>query len=538
MNNTIYLPDSAYQKFREQNPRRAAVSDLMSPLSTQNIPQTIVRPNGMDLREVGQLGLNASGGMVRESSSIDLMGKGFRRWVRMMVEQDATVGAMLFLIEMMVRTVDWTVQTPDHLSKDPQAQQLVEFVNQCLHDMNQPFIEVLSEILSFIPYGWSYFEIVYKQRGGPDEVDGTLRSNHTDNKVGWRKWAPRPQDTLMGWEFDNHGGIRGMWQVAPPEYNPVFIPIQKSLLFRNNSKKGNPEGQSVLSSVRRVLKKKWDYEDLEGIGIERDLAGLPIAWIPPQYLSANATADQLALKNQVDQIVQNVKRDTQEGLVFPLVYDEHGNKLFDFTLLSASGQRQFNIRDTIESLTRQIAMAVMADFMTMGHEKIGSYAMSNDKSRMFSVAMGAWLDLIAAIINTYAIPRLLQQNPGMDVRKAPILVHSDIDQRNLAEIGDYVKKLSDAGAPVFQDTAILEYLLEIAEIPIPEGGLKILDPIKVYNDEQKLKKDELAQKDRQAEASREQAAASREQAAARPQPAASNNRNNSNNLQATESTDG
>jgi hypothetical protein len=33
---------------------------------------------------------------------------------------------------------------------------------------------------------------------------------------------------------------------------------------------------------------KTRIENIEGIGIERDLAGLPVAWVPPDYMAPEA----------------------------------------------------------------------------------------------------------------------------------------------------------------------------------------------------------------------------------------------------------
>ena len=54
------------------------------------------------------------------------------------------------------------------------------------------------------------------------------------------------------------------------------IPMSKALLFRTKSRKNNPEGRSILRNAYRSWYFKRRIQEIEGIGIERDLAGLPV----------------------------------------------------------------------------------------------------------------------------------------------------------------------------------------------------------------------------------------------------------------------
>jgi hypothetical protein len=79
-----------------------------------------------------------------------------------------------------------------------------------------------------------------------------------------------------------------------------------------NNSKNNPEGRSLLRNAYRPWYYKHRIEEIEAVGVERDLAGLPIAYLPPEYLSSSATADQIQVRNAIEQIVQTVKINEQE----------------------------------------------------------------------------------------------------------------------------------------------------------------------------------------------------------------------------------
>jgi len=242
--------------------------------------------------------------------------------------------------------------------------------------------------------------------------------------------------------------------------------MEKALLFRTSVYKNNPQGKSLLRNAYSAWYFKKHIEIIEGIGVERDLAGLPIAWVPPELLSSQASEEDRAILESIKRIVTNVRRDEQEGIVFPLLYDENGHKLYDFTLLSTGGTRQFNTDQIIARYDQRIAMTVLADFILLGHEHVGSFSLASSKTHLFSVALGSWLNMIAAQFNRVAIPRLFKLN-GYSLKKLPKLVHGDIEVPNLTELGDYITKLAGAGMDLFPDQKLEEYLRKVANLPSP-----------------------------------------------------------------------
>src|SRR5690606_26845233 len=98
--------------------------------------------------------------------------------------------------------------------------------------------------------------------------------------VGWARIPSRSQHTLYGWQFADNGDIKGFIQQAPPKYETITIPLSKGLLFRTKIARDNPEGRSLLRNAYRPWYFKKRIEEIEGIGIERDLAGLPVLQAP------------------------------------------------------------------------------------------------------------------------------------------------------------------------------------------------------------------------------------------------------------------
>lgn len=413
-----------------------------------------------DLQEFGSSGLRRNGGAITEEFLTMLRGARGAKVYREMADNDPVVGSILYAIEKIITRLEWRV---DPFDDTPISQEQADFIQSCLDDMSESWDSTVTSILSMLVFGWSYHEIVYKIRSG-DVDDPQRKSKFNDNKIGWRKFAIRSQETLDSWQFDEDGGIQAMLQST--DSGLTTIPIDKSLLFRTNTAKNNPEGRSLLRNAYRPWYFKRRIEEIEAIGIERDLAGLPIAYLPPEYLSSNATADQKAIVAAMTQIVQNVKRNEQEGIVFPLVYDESGHKLFDLQLLSTGGSRQFDTDKVIARYDQRIAMSVLSDFILLGHESVGSFALGSSKMDLWTMAVDAIAKSIAEVINSHAIPRLMRLN-GMSTTTAPYLTYGEISHVDLGEISDFASKLTQAGV-ITADGRLEDYLRELAGLPPAE----------------------------------------------------------------------
>lgn len=415
--------------------------------------------------EYGNTGLERFGGTIYEEFLPELKGPRGIKIYKEMSSNDATIGAILFATQMLIRQVAWRVETNGNTKEDEEN---ADFLRGCMDDMSMTWSDTISEILSMLTFGWSYHEIVYKRRLGPNK-DSSRNSRFNDGKIGWRKIPIRSQDSLYEWVFDQNGGLQGMVQMAPPSYKLVTIPIEKSLHFRTLSQKNNPEGRSVLRNAYRSWYFKKNIEVIEGIGIERDLAGLPIVYVPPELLSPTATTEEKAVLTELKKIVTSVKRNEQEGVIMPLLYDDKGNKMYDFALLSSGGRRQFDINATIQRYDQRIAMTILADFILLGHENVGSYSLSSNKTNLFAVALGAWLDSIAEVFNRYAVPRLFELN-AIKTDQLPQIVHGDVESVDLKELGEYISKLSGAGMELFPNNELENHLLKVANLPKNQDG--------------------------------------------------------------------
>ncbi|ASR83897.1 portal protein [Arthrobacter phage Shrooms] len=412
-----------------------------------------------DMKELGNSGLKISGGQVSEEALPALRGAQGRRTLREMADNDPVVGGVLFAFEQTLGRLPWAIEPGADADKNDEA--IAEFVQGAWNDMSDPWTTTLSSIMSCGVYGWSFHEIVYKKRNGLKD-DPSQRSAFDDGKIGWRKWPIRAQDSLVAWLTDPNGGVQGMTQMTDLG-GSVSIPIEKALLFRTNTAKGSPEGRSLLRNAYRSWFYKKRIEEIEAIGIERDLAGLPVAYLDPEFLSSTATPGQVEVREAVLGIVRDIKRNEMEGVLFPLAFDDKGNQLIKLELLSSGGSRQFDTDKIIARYNQQMAMSVLADFLLLGHEGVGSQALGASKIDLWLMSVEAIARNIADVVNQHAIPRLLRIN-GMDTTNPPKLVYGEVGQLDLKLFGDFIKSMADAGV-ITPDATLEDFVREKANLP-------------------------------------------------------------------------
>ena len=417
---------------------------------------------GQLTEEYGRTGLRHWGGFVFEEWLRELQsGRRAAEVFREMADSDPVVGGMLYAIEMLIRKVRWWTEPASSSSQDKQYAEQLDTMRQ---DMETSWTDTVAEIISFLPYGWSYFEMCFKTRGGMDTRDPKLKSRYDDGLIGLQKLPIRSQDSLWKWVFDDNDGLEGLIQNPPPDYLLRYVSKEKSLLFRTKVTKGNPEGRSVLRSAYRAWYFLKNIQNIEGIGIERDLAGLPVLKAPENVdIWDTVDPNMQALRQVAQNVVSSVRRDEQEGLILPWGWE--------FELLSTGGRRQFDTSAIITRYEQRIATSVLLDVILLGQDKVGSYALAGVKKGLFTASLEAYLDQVSAVWNADAIPLLYQLNgwkPGSAGYAQ--LKHGTVETVDLETLGTYIQKLAQAGAPLFGadlEDALFEFVLDQAGLPMP-----------------------------------------------------------------------
>jgi len=235
--------------------------------------------------EFGVSGVRRWGGSVYEERLRELQGRQGLLTYREMRLNDPVIHAVFMAIESSLKQASWRVSPASDKPADKEA---ADFLDTALHDMSFSVDTTMSFILQMLESGFSLVELVYKRRLGKQPkrylgVREPAKSKYDDGRVAWRKWAPRPALSLSPtepWLFDEHGGIQGIQQQLGISGDVIRIPIEKLMLFRTTTAPANsPEGLPIHRAMYLSYWYSSQIQEVEGIGVERDLTGLPVIYL-------------------------------------------------------------------------------------------------------------------------------------------------------------------------------------------------------------------------------------------------------------------
>jgi hypothetical protein len=380
----------------------------------------------------------------------DMRGERGIKRLREMATNDPIIGAILSAMDLMIRATEVRIE-----GGSAQANELVTYSLYNMQD--QSFEDFISDVLSFLPYGFSLFEIV-----------AAPPSRHPQGWVTLKKLAPRAQWTIDRFETTRNGDILGVYQTST--LHSGFIPYAKLLHFRTASKQADPAGMSVLRSAYSSWYFANRIKEIEAVAIERELNGLPLFRVPSEYLAPDATDEQRAFINKVSAIARDVKRNEQGYIIIPSDVYEHADgkltdiRLVDFELIASQGKRDIDTNQTIIRYQMDMARSALADFVLLGVNDRGSFALSKSKADLFLQALTGYVSAIASVLNRKLIPKLLAWN-GIPLTDAPKLTFGRVAPVDLAELGTFIDRVSGVGVPLNDDLPTINYVLGAAGLP-------------------------------------------------------------------------
>jgi len=417
---------------------------------------------------LGIAGDNTQNGQIRADEFLpELRGKRAIRKYREMRDNDSTIGAVMYATEQVLRDVDIKVMPANDT---PAAKREAEFVESIFDDMDHTLDDHISEALSSLTFGFAWFEVVYKRRNGPNNRSDKSRSKFTDGRIGVRKIASRAPWTISKFDVDQKtGDVLGVHQEGAGFNNTSFIPTRKSLYYRTTAINNDPSGRSILRNAYTSYEYLNNLQSIEAIAVERELAGIPVARIPAEYLSTDATSAQAGFVGNLQQILRDVKFNEQGYIILPsdTYPDKDGsptsNRLVDVELMSSNGKRNIEIDPIVKRYQHDIARSVLSEFLMLGGGNTGSYALSKSKTDLFLRALESYIQAIVDVLNKQLVERLWELN-GLNYDLMPTVVAGDVAPHDLREIAAFLRNLNGANIDVSSHPEVIQDLMDIAEL--------------------------------------------------------------------------
>ena len=424
------------------------------------------------MAEIGSTGLPTVSGLIRDDKYAELEFPAAAHTYKSM-SYHPTISSAITVIQDTIRQVEWVVEGED--------QERVDFIESCMKDMDRSFGEYINEFLSMIIYGFSINEKVFKRRKKG-------KSKFTDGLIGWKKLPSRNQATIKRWVWDEKGNdligcIQDLNLVKngnlryPESGNIVGIPKEKFLHFRLNAQLDNPEGNSPLKGAYIPWQYLATLEEYQAIGVSRDLGGMPVVYLPPEYMSDNASDDKKAVYAYMQQVVRNITANEQAGLILPKFVDPDTKAdMFDFELVGVSGGKSYDTNAIIERYQNVVLMSFLSDVLILGHGGNGSFALASEKSSLLELKIKAVLDQMIEVINSDLIPHTYRIN-GWDDTETVKITYKSFDRDSIDELGKFVQRAVSVGA-MEVDKELSNALRDRIEVPPADPD----NPIEIVNE--------------------------------------------------------
>lgn len=361
--------------------------------------------------ELGITGVPQFAGILAERYDPLLQGpEGVGRMAAILREEPSAFQSA-YVVQLTARQANWVVRPGAPTPGDRTA---AEFVDQCLNDMSHSFWETVRFALSSQAFGFSDVEIVWKRRQGLAPKGDLPSSLYEDGLIGIRKLAPRRQETIIKWEFDENGGPQSMTQRDPETGREIGpIPVAKLLHFVGGAGRGSWEGMGWLEPAYRLAYLIKQYELLYGIGQQRSHVGLPVF----EYLQAPDANTRNAVRNLGRGLVTNENQ-----------YVSYPGTVVKFRMETIENTNATELRDMVAQLRWEIQSLVLASFLRLGSTGTGSRALAGPLIELFRAGVNAALDDIAQVMTRYLVPRLLASNPNLLnlITRFPEITHTGV----------------------------------------------------------------------------------------------------------------
>lgn len=409
-------------------------------------------PERFKLSESGYLGLNIYAGVTDTELKKELNFPASINTFKQMTYH-STINAALSLFDNLISKVDWKFKAPDSATEEELNQ--VKAINEMMQDLqDQTWSEFISDALSSNTFGFSVHEKVYRKR------TKAAGSKYNDGLIGWRKLPIRNQETIERFVFSDDGneilGVRqNLAQVSDPynrfsgrSVNAIVLPRSKIMLFRAGKHKGDPFGKSPLRDAYLAWRFLTVIEEIEANGVAKDLAGLPVLKLPPQYLSNDASPEQKAIRAYYENVMRNLQVNQQSALILPQAFDADTRQpLFNLELLSLNGGKAMDTSKIKEYYKNLILTSLFADLLTMGQTGGGSFALGQIKSTLSGSAAESMLTKITQVINEDLIRQTYELN-GWNTSRMGYMDYDNIQTEDLESFSKAIQR--------FASTSVLE----------------------------------------------------------------------------------
>jgi hypothetical protein len=422
---------------------------------------------------IGSNGVATVGGFVISDERLPkLTGQAkYRTFMELLHDHTMVASAVRLFLNLLAKA-QWQVtpaaDMPEGQSSD-KAKQIAETVEQIMNGHKTTWRRIVRRSAMYKFYGFSLQEWILGKR--------------EDGVIGMYDVSNRPQSTIVRWDIDDAGDVVGVWQQLP-DMKEVYLPRDRLIYMVDDSLTDGPEGVGLLRHVVRAGWRLKAFEQLEEVGYETDLRGVPIGYGPWEEIkqgvkngSLTAAQANSARKPLLDFVKGHLRNKEMGLLLDSSVYTgagdsqtPSGTRKWAAETVRGEGMSFDAMAKAIGRLNAEIARALGAEHILLGSDGSGSLALGKSKAGTFYLTVtSTQYELVEGLESDWLAPVCIAN--GWPQELWPSLAVEEVRDEDIEEITTALERLSRAGAMLTRDDpAVGEVLSMLGLSPLAEDA--------------------------------------------------------------------
>jgi hypothetical protein len=421
--------------------------------------------------EMGAVGWSAFSGLLQtyERSGLLSYDARYRTASDVLVNCTLVAAGLRYFLDLIAKPV-WQVEPAEDLGEGESsraAQDAAELLESAMYDLQVSWTRVVRRSALYLFHGFSFQEWTAKRR--------------RDGKIGYLTIEGRPQHTIVRWDADETGTIRGVWQRSPQTGQELYLPRAKTLYLVDDALTDSPDGLGLWRHLVDPSRRLDRYKHLEEVGFERDLRGIPVGRAPLSAL-AQAVDNSELTQEQADNAVRALRdfvsmraKTNTTGLILdskphdvPTAdgFSATSTPMWDAELLQAQGGAFADLARSVDRESWAIAVLMGVENLLVGSGDAGSRALSEDKSRNMWLRINATLGGIAEGVERDLVPPLMTLN-GVPEDAWPSLKPEDVAFRDVQQVASVLRDMATAGAVLDPTDPVVDDVRDLLGVSRP-----------------------------------------------------------------------
>jgi len=412
------------------------------------------------LKEMGRANIQMYGGfLVSPERNPKLQGQEKFKSYSEYASNIAIIGASLRFYTGLLTKAKWTVESVDD---SPTAKDYADFVYRNMEGLETSWERVVRRASGFKFSGVSLSEWTAKR-----DPDGAIT---------YRTIETRAPASIVQWDLDDNGDVRGFIQRDPNTSQEFYLPRAKVILLTDDLLTDSPEGLGLMRHVVESAERLQAFQVLENRGYERDLRGTPIGRAPYSALAewAGDDEDRQALARShlgnIESFVKLQLKGSDTGAVFDSAtftsQSDTGQSVssvpqWGVELLQGGATGLSDMAKAIERLNMEIARVFNTEGLILG-QSASSQALSKDKTDNLHASVASTLSDMRSAFDKDFIGPLWELN-GFPEDMKPRFEIEDVAKRTAEDIAETLANL--ARAALQPDDEAIDYVRGLMGVP-------------------------------------------------------------------------